>query len=267
MTIQWRDALRRIVPVWLSDRRASGLVVGFSLLWSIAALLDAASEMVLQGFWARLPGRGTPTALPKLGADRRTFRSPSDTDATFAARLVRWLQRWEGAGNAIALARELREYLPSHGMIRIVTRGGHWVTVTAGGVVSWADYPFVWDYDSISNPERSAYWSEFWVIVYGPDFASGGTWGAGTWGDEPKAFGQDVSLSVVDTARAVIDDWKAAHARCRAVIWTLNAADFDPTNGGSLQPDGRWGKPQKDSGGVAVSSRPTSLRFWEFQDV
>jgi hypothetical protein len=45
------------------------------------------------------------------------------------------------------------------------------------------------------------------------------------------------------------------------VIFTRNAADFDPAVGGSLMPDGNWGNYHKIVGGVAVPARPSTLRF------
>lgn len=269
MNLSFRETLRRYVPPWLSDRPTAGRTVGFRYLYGIVALLDAGAQFVIEGIQARFPGIGTPTALPYIGRDRRIIRGPLESDAAYAARLIEWLDLWRAAGNAYALAKAFQAFLaPGRPRIRIVTRSGFWWTLEPSGELTWhLATPNNWDWDSLTHPERAACWSDFWVIVYPPHFSTAGTWGDGgsLWG-ERKAFGQDTTTQNVETIRALIRQWKAAHARCVMVIFAYDPASFDPASlpGAPGMPDGRWGSWSKENGvGGRVKSRRGDARYWE----
>lgn len=261
--VRFRDVFRLALPWWLTDRREKGMTVGFRILWSLAAPLDTLQEVLLQGIQAGYPGRGTPTALPYIGRTRGILRGQADTDAEYAEKLRGWLARWETAGEMRGLGRELHEWLGNHPMIRLVNRAGTWVTVAADGTVTTQQA--AWDWDSVSNPERAGFWSEMWIIVYPTQWALGGAWGDGrSWGGRDSGIGHRVTATERETVRGLIAEWKSAHSRVRAVIWTSDAALFDPNNPATC-PDGTWGQWGGGGSGSRVASgrNTTTCRYWE----
>jgi hypothetical protein len=260
--VRFRDVFKLITPWWLSDRPEQGKTVGYRYLWSMIAPLDALMEGLLQGIQAAYPGLGTPTALPFIGRARGILRGQADTDDDYAAKLRAWLDRWESAGSARGLAREIHEYLANHPRIRIVNRAGHWLTLEQDGTITETDA--AWNWDGTSNPERAGYWSELWVIVYPTQWAKAAKWGTGEkWGGG-LGFGHDVTRKGVDALTGLFAEWKSAHSKIRAVIWTSDATLFDPSNPTSL-PNGTWGQwGGKGNGPRTGSGRNISTcRYWE----
>jgi hypothetical protein len=260
-----RDQLRTWGPWWLSDRHyTNGKTVAFRFLWTMIATLDCYLEYVLQALLAAWPGAGTPTALPLIGRSRGIMRGQADTDEEFQAKLRAWLEKWAGAGTQRQLAIEIHEYLGNHPRVRVVNRAGRMVTVNADGTVTTAQID--WDWDSVSHPERAGFWSELFVIVYPTQWAHAGTWGDGSlWGDGAGlGIGHDVTRVEVDAIKGIVEQWKAAHSKVRAIIWTSDATLFDPAVPASL-PDGEWGSWGTTGGGSRVPSHrdTTSCRYWE----
>lgn len=261
--LRLRDAFKLVLPWWLSDRLESGKTVGYRYLWSVVSTLDGLLEGQLQALQAPWPGQGTPTALPFIGRGRGILRGQNDTDDEYAAKLRGWLDRWLAAGSQLAIAREIHDYLSDHQRVRVINRAGHWVTMNADGSVVTADA--TWDWDSISNPERSGFWSELWVIVYTSQFPDAGTWGDGrTWGGRDSGLGHVVHRVDHDAVRNLIGTWKSAHSKVRAVIWTTDDALFDPTDVGTC-PDGTWGQWSTGGSGSRIASNrvKTTCRYWE----
>lgn len=262
---RFRDQLRGWVPWWLSDRHYStGESVGFRYLWSMVATLDCYMEYALEGLMAAWPGTGTPTALPLIGRSRGILRGQEDTDAIYASKLQGWLTKWAGAGTQRQLAVEVHEYLGNAPMVRVVNRAGHMVTVASNGTITTAD--IAWNWDGTSNPERSGFWSELWVIVYPTQWILAGTWGDGDTYNTSSGlgWGHGCSRQESDAVRGIVAQWKAAHSRVRCVTWTSDAALFDPTNPSSL-PDGNWGQWGIASGSSYIPSdrNEASCRHWE----
>lgn len=265
MTVQarFRDSLREYVPKWLSDR--PGANVGFRVLWSIAKTLDELAEVGVQGVQAAWPGLGTPTALPMIGRARGIVQGQTETNDHYAARLRGWLEAWSG-DRTLGLALQIHEWLGNNPRVRVVSRSGNWVTVNADGTIVRNVAAFDWD--SVSHPERNIaaapWWSDEWVIVYPTQWAlRPGTLG-GLTGDDGYGIGHLVPHSDVYALRGIIDDWKGAHAKVRAVIWTSDASLFDPTNPGSL-PNGNWGAWGTTGNGARAKSdrNLTTCRYWE----
>ena len=265
--LSFRETLRRYVPPWLSDR--PGLSVGFRFLYALAAICDGGMQWLVEGIRARFPEVATPTALPLLGRDRRIIRGPEETDAGYATRLIPWLDVWRVAGSAEALTSQLQAFLfPGHPMVRIVTRGGLWHTLTPGAAVQVVQsQPNNWDWDSLTHPENATRWGDFWIIVYEPHYPTDGRWGDGTsfWGED-KVFGQNTSKANAAALRALVKQWKPAGTRCVNIIFAYNASSFDPAAapGAAGMPDGRWGFWSKlDGSGNKVRSRRADARYWE----
>jgi hypothetical protein len=265
--LRFRDAIKLVLPWWLSDRIEEGKTAGYRYIWSVVSTLDELTEGLIQGVQSPWPGKGTPTALPYIGRSRGILRGQADTDDEYATKLRGWLDRWLAAGSQLAIAREIHEYLSDHPRVRVINRAGHWVTMNEDGTVETADA--TWDWDSVSNPERAGNWSEIWVVVYTSQFPNAGTWGDGRkWGLRDSGLGHVVKRVDRDAMHNLIGTWKAAHSLVRTIIWTTDNALFDPTAPLTL-PNGNWGQWSKlMSGGSRVASdRNTSTcRFWELEN-
>lgn len=261
---RFRDALASIVPWWASDRTRTGpgANIGYRFLWVLVGALDGAAELLTEGIKAWMPGKGTPTALRLIGRSRGMVRGRADTDDAYAERLRTWLDRWPEAGSQRGLVRAVWDFLGGGMRIRIVNRGGRWTTIESDGQIS--ETSAAWDWDSISNPERAAFWSELWIIVYPPSYdPRPGTWGDGElWGDT-DGMGTDLlaPLPELDQLRAILAAWKAAHSYIRAVIFCADSALFDPLTPASL-PNGRWG--QWSIGGAPSDRNTVDCRYLEF---
>jgi len=237
----------------------------FKVLWSIAAAFDAATEHVFQGLQASWPGLGTPTALPFVGRARGMIRGESETDSEYAARLLTWIEKARALGSAERIATAIHEFCANHPRVRIVTRSGRWVTLETNGTITRTTA--AWDWDSVSNPERAGFWSEIWIIVYPTQWSPQPVLGLPTspaLGTVQQGLGHQAPPSSVDAIRGLVQQCKSAHTKVRALIWTSDAALFDPAVPVSL-PNGNWG-----SWGVGSPSRipsdrnTTTCRYWEF---
>lgn len=274
---QFRDAIRSMLPVWLSERPTLDKTVGFRLLWAIAALIDASSEFMLQALRARFPGVGTPTALLATGADRRIVRGVDDTDEEYIARLRGWLETHARSGSLEAVARAVHDYLPGRPKVRVINRHGWWGTIEAGWGAAFtvAKYsPSIWNFDGSSNPERfgAASRSEVFIVVY-DSYARAGDWGDPDGDTFGVAGGTSLGMSslVRDMImmRTLVDEFKSAASRVRCVIFTNDPTDFDPVAASTfmgpptLIPNGWWGHYAKFApGNNSVPARPINhLRF------
>jgi len=260
-----RDNLIAGLPWWLRPRLTEGKTVGFKFLWSMVAPLDAALDVLMQGVIASWPGLGTPTALSWSGRSRGILRGENETNESFAARQRAWLTKWQTAGTAERLAREIQEHVANHPRIRIVTRSGYWVTLNQDGSVT--RYAGGWVFDTNDHPERAGYWSDLWIIAYPTQWAdTTGTWGDGSvWGADGFAADHAAPTPEVEAIRGLVMQWKAAHTRVRALIWTSDASLFDPTSPPTL-PDGEWGAWGTTNAGARVASHRnlSTCRYWEF---
>jgi len=243
-----RDAIARGGPLWLADGYPESPSIGHRIRFVIGRFVDVAISAALQGSLAAV-GRGTPTALKYIGAARGITRGRLDTDDTFAAKLPTWIQRWKEAGSQRRLAREIWEYL-GDARVRVINRAGRWVTIETDGTMTETDATFDWD--SVSNPERSGFWSDLFVVVYPTWAFRTGTLGDLT-GDDGTGIGILAPHSEVDAVKALVLQWKAAHSCVRAIIWTSSTSRFDPTMPLSC-PNGNWGQWSVIVGGHSVPS-------------
>lgn len=257
---RFRDAIRRYIPVWLSDRPT--FKNSFKFIWVMVAVLDVGLEVLLQGIQAAWPGQGTPTALPMIGRSRGILRGEADTDATFGASLRLWLDKWRRCGSMAALAARIHEYLGNAPRVRIVNRAGFWVTCAADGTLSTTTA--AWNWDGTSHPERATWWSEIWIIVYPTQWAAGGTYGDGGAYGGSNGLGHNNTEIAYEAIKQLIATWKSAHTMVRAVIWTSDAALFDPATPASL-PNGTWGNwgTTGDGSRVAGGRNTTTCHYWE----
>lgn len=268
-TTRFRDALRAIVPWWLSDRPSSGKVTGFRFLWSMIAPLDVLAQRAVEAILTRIPGYSDATALPILGRSRLMIRGIGETDAEYAARLATWIDKARLKGSQEGIARAIHEFFEGRPKVRVVNRAGQWFTINADGTTETHNEP--WDWDSVSHPERASWWSDQWVIVYVGDVARwqpgsiGSTIDAALWlaQREGNIFWCGATLAEADAILGELAATKSAHSRIRAVIFTADPDRYDPEDSGTC-PDGTWGAwGNMNNTHRQRGSRPTDDQIWE----
>jgi hypothetical protein len=176
-----RNMLNSIVPNWLANRPPFN--TGFKILYAIALAFDVLVEIMLQGLYAAMPGKGTPTALGVIGQGRGILQGLTEANSDFATRLRNWLAYWFNAGSGEILAEMLRRFLPGNPQVTIWDRSGNYAISWPNGSTSFGK-DTNWNWDGVSNPERSGWWSDIWIAVY-PDpwvtWEVGGGGGATGW--------------------------------------------------------------------------------------
>lgn len=95
---------KRNIPGWLAIGNLRALVV------AVMAQLDDLRDRNKQSVKARLPGVNGFSTLSVIGRERRIPRALNDTDATYAARLTRWLDEHPYRGNLDALYFQITEH-------------------------------------------------------------------------------------------------------------------------------------------------------------
>lgn len=245
-----RNAIKSFVPNWLSDRPL--LNVGFSFIFVVALMCDLFIEQLFQGTLAPFPGQGTPTALPLIGRMRGMIRGLSESDASYIARLINWLDLWAVAGGAETLALLVQVVLGGNLVVRVVDRAGNFVTANANGTTTYVkDTSWDWDSEIATHaPSRAGFWGDTWIIVYNTD----GRWPTyssltdpawlAAWGTY-QGFGTGLQIprNAVDIVYQVVAPFKGAHTWLAAIITCEDPSLFVP---GSLMgiPDGasgNWG--------------------------
>lgn len=138
------------------------------------------------------------------------------------------------------------------------------------------------DWDSISSPERAEFWWDHWIVVYPdenpypPAINNGDRMGVIPVTDPRRQVGIGHLCTRLqnDTLLGLVNQCKGQHAVIRFVVWTTNAALFDPSNPSAAgNPNGRWGVPvfwgtcPSDTVGSGLglwpSRRRSDCRYWE----
>ncbi len=249
-----------LAPRWLTE--GEGELVGYSL----DLVKDAWIERLQNGLLARFPQNGPngetapPDALAALGRDRRVVRGINETDVSYAARLIRWLDDRKTAGNPFSLMAKLAEYTGPLCSFRTVDARGNWYSRAADGTQSVSLSTGNWNWDDTPVTK----WSRFWVIIY-PNglWTEGQAWGDPTtqaWGDLGHTWGSTATPDEVQTIRFLVADWKPAGTRCVNIILAFDATSFDPA---TPEPNGLWGRWSQVVSGVQVSTRLQTARYWD----
>lgn len=253
---RFRRLRKFLAPSWLTDEE--GEKVGYSL----DLVLDGSVERLRQGLYATLPQnnpsgtRTAPTdALEEMGRDRRVLRGIDESNESYAARLVKWLDDRRRAGNPFMLMQKLAEYTGAGPAFRTVDARGNWYSRAADGTESVLLKEENWDWDGTPLGER---WARFWIIIYpnglwGPreDWGADGVWGEDVWG-------ATITREQVESLRFLTRDWKLAGTRCVNIILAFDASSFDPL---APEPDGLWGRWSKPVNGVMTRSRLSTARY------
>lgn len=253
----FRDSFRDYVLEWGSNRLSKS--VGFRWLYSMIVPFDIMIQTALEGIIAPWPGRGTPTAIPLIARMRGLLQGEGETVGHFVQRLLAWLETYDEIGSDEQLVTQIHEYLGNSPMVRVVTRAGNWTTIAADGTITRASA--AWDWDSISNPERSGYWSDLWIVVYPTEWP---VTAIGALVDSHElGIGHAVPRVAVQAILSLVAQWKGVHTRVRAIVWSYDATLFDPANMSAPgNPDGHWGRWGKRVMGDSVPARNTTCRYW-----
>ncbi len=258
----FRHIITNVAPPWLQG------YVGSRILYTCGLIFDEIAEFVTQGMQARMPGIGTPTALPYVGRDRKIVRGFDETDDNYAARLPLWLDvdHHKTRGSPYALITQLKGYLAPHELrIRTVDNNGTWFSEDEDGTRYENLAEGNWDWDGGTD------WSRFWVILY-PQASlwtetvemvgDPALWG-GAVGAPVYTVGTTATLNQVQTIRQIVAEWHPAGTTCVNIIIAFDDASFDPTlpPGDPLLPAGDWGT-HGDGLATRGRSRLTTARYW-----
>jgi len=128
--------------------------------------------------------------------------------------------------------------------------------------------PANFDWDSLSNPERSACWWDAVGVIYGR-YGEQDAYAdlADTWllDDPSTSVGTAEPYGTLTTLQYIAVQRKSAKSVLRAIVCTENLALLDPalSPGDPLLPDGYWGRPGKIVAGKLVPSRHLDCRALE----
>lgn len=246
-----------LAPRWLTE--GEGEQVGFSL----GAIENGIVEATRLGIMARLP-QNDPTglttapddALQAMGRDRKILRGFNESSASYAARLIQWLDDHRARGTAFMMLKQLAGYLGAGFSFRIYDNRGNCYSRSEAGAETF-DPLTGWDWDG--DAEK---WARFWVVVY-----PSGDWveSANQYADPGLVYGPNLAQWGVEIPReqiramqAIVADWKPEGTRCIHIIVAFDPMSFDPA---APEPDGTWGKWGKVVAGVRVPARLDTARY------
>lgn len=291
----WIVRLADFVPQWLQNR--PGLQVGYQFLWAFALFLDRATQVALEGVRAGWPGYdGRTDNCDLLGASRDLLQGETEAVPAFQARLRNWIQLSTQLGGDPRLVSELSTYLGNNPTVRIWTRNGRCTTCAAGVVTRVTGVDGGWagpgplsglglNWDSISNPERAAFWWDCWIVICPSEMPLAGTLAGrlnlagGPDSNSPSTvqvpglgIGHLVTLAQRSAILGLINKLKGQHVIVRMVVWTNDTTLFDPANPTAAgNPNGLWGKGSFFGGCPAGTvgsgqglwpSRNRTCRYW-----
>jgi hypothetical protein len=149
--MRFRRAFYRLAPRWLTSGEGE-------LVWySIGLVLDGMAQRFDDSLRARMPTYAPDDALSYLGRDRKIRRGLSEPRATYASRLIRYLDFLRFQGNPYALMDQLHAFIGKSGVVlRTVDRRGNWYTRNADGTRSYVLNAGNWLWDEEPALEESA---------------------------------------------------------------------------------------------------------------
>jgi len=279
-----RDRIRLLAPSWMQGGIADRVNYGYGLA------ADALLQKLYLGMLAHFPTRANPDALTIIGQDRLIGQGLTETPAAYAIRLQRAFDTWQFAGAPRSSLGAILDFLllltPEVQMVSSrydpstypPTRlSSQWDTYFAGQPSApEPTHLYVdtaggnWDWDSLSQVTGSWGWWGMWIVLFAVapnNFTDAQTWAWGdatlTWGTIPGSWGLSADHTLVDGIRAIVAQFKGAHAWCRWIIISFDLTLFesgDPAGGG-INPDGHFGRWSKIVGGQYVPSRFANARY------
>lgn len=262
--LQFRSMIRRWLPPWFL--RPFGNAE--KLFYTLGLIADGIVQWATEGTLGRLPGAGTPTALPYIGRDRRIRRGFAESDESYSARLVQWKDDWSIAGAAYSVLHQLRGFVTPHApVMRYVHRqNGPWVsflTINADATTAYqlnGTGNWTWDDQHATAPRR------FWLVIYPPSglWQKQAKWGATglKWGQSGKTWGTTATRNQIASLKQIVREWSWPGSQCLYVCVTFNATNFEPTDTAPPNPDGNWKHYSKLNGSRQVRARLADTAYW-----
>jgi len=240
---RFRTAFKHLVPSWLSTGD------GELVLFSLGLIKDAFYTRILAGHESKFPSRTGPSGLKLIGDDRGFIQGRDESNANYAARLIRWRnpKGHKVRGSAFALLEQVSIYF---GGVRCWTidRNGNRHERDENAVETFS-YEYAWNWDGAPASPR---WARFWIVITpnpeinvtkhpsidDPTLWDGATFDGAT---EVGVTLDQAGISAADviaikrllTGRA----WKPAGTRAEFAIIMLT--DHNTTS--PPAPDGTWG--------------------------
>ena len=206
----FRDTMRLLSVPWL--RRG----YNEKLLYAIGLHADAFGDALVAGVKLRFPGVYSDESLPLIGRERRIRRGRTETTATYAVRLTRWLTDHRRRGGPYAMLAQLwAHYAPANFVIELISRNRVRYTMsttldpaTGFGVVTRDTTS--WTLDSIT----AAKWARWQLVFHWPNPVSA----SGHWDDDPElwdspttVWDSDLTPQEIEDIRLIPKEWNAAH--------------------------------------------------------
>ena len=123
----YRKLFYKLGPKWLTSGE------GESVLFSLHVVVDAWLERARLGVYARFPDSAPDDAIVAISRDRKIIRGLNENKASFAKRLIKWLDTHRIRGNPFALLEQIRAYLQAEVVLRTVDQNGNWFWIDADG--------------------------------------------------------------------------------------------------------------------------------------
>jgi hypothetical protein len=230
--VSHRDTLLALCPPWLRRLNAG------RLMYALGAVIDAQADALIAGLKLRFPNVYSAESLPLIGRERRIRRGRTESNATYASRLTRWLDDHKLRGGPYPLLRQLHAYYaPANFKIELVYASGRRFTLFADGTITRDDMavPGSW------NPPGAggvAKWARWWLFFHWPTpVDNDGTWGDPGVYSDGGVWDSNLTPDQVADLRRVPNDWHAAHAIGRLVLLSpgLEIADFLAGTPGTAQ--------------------------------
>jgi hypothetical protein len=219
----YREYALDAAPPWLLEPD------GAAALRALGDVRDGLVQQAKAGVKARFPRLASPDALTAIGEERGLPRSPTDTDAAYAERLVGAWEEWGWAGTPTGVLKALW-HAGYTNVVLVTTRRAHTLD-GAGDLVT-----------SVLSPPRAfspgaAFWNAFLVWFPTPFIAA---WSGGV---------PSTSSAEADSVRRLVNRWKPAHAWPVGYVATVTGHFWG-------EPGLQWGDSGIDWGGTNVRWDP-----------
>ncbi len=205
--MKYRDAIPRLLaPGWLQTPKNA------AWLRASGDLKDSLVERAKAAVKARFPLLAPRDALDSAGAERQLERGPSETNESFAARVVGAWNIWRWGGTAGGLLHALADSGYPDAILAIV--GGKAYALVDGEVTTTTLPAGSW-----ACAATPTFWSRFVVVLP-----------ANPWGEDPASDDPRIEL-----IRRLVRRWKSAFSTCTDIA-VLNAGrmwDWPLTTDGS----------------------------------